>query len=281
MKDYHECERIHNLGSSDRALLNIELNDGTSRSLHFGEDGDYSSYIVKNDEAIIPNYYKKVLTADKKITVYDDFEKCAVIKAPKIEIYRSGNFGCLIHLVGSEPFVINTNSSELNPDKVELYAELDKFNEETKIHSQVSKEANKIQKEILYESDMETISKEMLEANPPIGRINYLGFNGEVVEKVEYLNIQTLEEDVQNESFYGVPLTVTLYKDLNGKCCPHRINPLSIVDNPYLPPRDFPQSKGDHESKQHKLHKHHIDRECKENMFPNNNKPKKNRDFTR
>lgn len=81
-----------------------------------------------------------------------------------------------------------------------------------------------------------------IESNP-IGRINYLGTDGKVAESIEYTSPYQLEEDVKTENYYGVPMSIVLYKDKDGNTIPHgfiaQLDPppkgFAIIDSPYLP----------------------------------------------
>ncbi|MCM1364969.1 MAG: SNF2-related protein, partial [Ruminococcus sp.] len=81
----------------------------------------------------------------------------------------------------------------------------------------------------------------------PIGRINYLHTDGSVRESIEYTSEYKLKKDIQEENFYGVPMTVTLYRDKGGKVVPHEyildcdppLQGFAIIDSPYiLPPEE-------------------------------------------
>jgi len=55
----------------------------------------------------------------------------------------------------------------------------------------------------------------------PVGRIDFLGSNGEVGESVEYMDAELFESDIRKENFYGAPMSVTLYRDADGHTIPH------------------------------------------------------------
>lgn len=73
-----------------------------------------------------------------------------------------------------------------------------------------------------------------------IGRIDYLGSNGEVGESVEYRDAQKFEKDLISNTDYGVPMSVVLYQNNAGEVIPHdfifELDPppkgLAIIDNP-------------------------------------------------
>lgn len=64
----------------------------------------------------------------------------------------------------------------------------------------------------------------------PVARIDYLGFRGEVVESVECKSEEQFLTDLKERLNCGVPLCVTLYRDLNGKTISR--NFLAEVDTP-------------------------------------------------
>lgn len=59
------------------------------------------------------------------------------------------------------------------------------------------------------------------EKSIPVGRIEFLGFNGEVVETVEYSNSKKFEQDIKDENHYGVPMSVVVYRNADGSTIPH------------------------------------------------------------
>ncbi len=50
----------------------------------------------------------------------------------------------------------------------------------------------------------------------PIGRIDYLGTDGKVGESVEYTSEYQFKKDINEENFYGVPMTITVYRQKDG-----------------------------------------------------------------
>ena len=54
-----------------------------------------------------------------------------------------------------------------------------------------------------------------------IGRIDYLSFNGRVSESVDYTDAKQFKKDIKKENYYGVPMSITLYKDKSGTVIPH------------------------------------------------------------
>ena len=83
--------------------------------------------------------------------------------------------------------------------------------------------------------------EEPLESKP-IGRIEYLGTNGEVGESIEYTSPYQLEKDIKEENYYGVPMNVVLYRQSDGSVVSHDyiaecdppLKGFSVIDNPYL-----------------------------------------------
>ena len=85
-------------------------------------------------------------------------------------------------------------------------------------------------------------TKEAPVESKPIGRIDYLGTDGKVGESIEYTSPYSFEKDIKEESYYGVPMTIVLYKDKDGNTIPHgfiaQLDPppkgFQIIDSPYL-----------------------------------------------
>jgi len=51
----------------------------------------------------------------------------------------------------------------------------------------------------------------------PIGRIDFFGANGKVGESVEYTDEKEFLKDVEKENNYGAPMSITLYRNAEGK----------------------------------------------------------------
>lgn len=72
-------------------------------NIHFGEDGEYDAYECFGDVEI-GEHYKKVFEGEHWLRIYDD-EKATYYKNgrefeteyKKVDIYRDGDFGCIIH----------------------------------------------------------------------------------------------------------------------------------------------------------------------------------------
>ena len=85
-------------------------------------------------------------------------------------------------------------------------------------------------------------TKEAPIESKPIGRIDYLGTDGKVGESIEYTSPYSFEKDIKEENYYGVPMSIVLYKDKDGSTIPHdfitQLDPppksFEIIDSPYL-----------------------------------------------
>ena len=55
----------------------------------------------------------------------------------------------------------------------------------------------------------------------PVGRIEYLGSNGQVGETVEYTDADRFERDIKDENYYGTPMSVVVYRNADGSTIPH------------------------------------------------------------
>ena len=62
--------------------------------------------------------------------------------------------------------------------------------------------------------------KALAESEPEVGRIEYLGTNGEPGETVEYTDAEQFIRDIREETYYGAPITVVLYRDEHGQTIP-------------------------------------------------------------
>ncbi|MCM1295927.1 MAG: DEAD/DEAH box helicase family protein [Muribaculaceae bacterium] len=65
-----------------------------------------------------------------------------------------------------------------------------------------------------------SLHKEAPVESRPIGRIDYLGSNGEVGESIEYTDPEQFLKDIKEENHYGVPMSIVLYKDKDGNTVP-------------------------------------------------------------
>lgn len=105
MKTYKEFEKKF-IGISDIALLvmvGCRENEGLkAEPLRFGEDGCYNAYIVyqtENEEIKIESHYNKVATFNHWLKIYDDEGLIFKENAREINIYRAGQFGCIIQII--------------------------------------------------------------------------------------------------------------------------------------------------------------------------------------
>ena len=94
-------------------------------------------------------------------------------------------------------------------------------------------------------------TKEAPVESKPIGRIDYLGTDGKVGESIEYTSPYQFEKDIKEENYYGVPMSIVLYKDKDGNTIPHgfitQLDPppkgFEIIDSPYLPENALDKAK--------------------------------------
>ena len=94
-------------------------------------------------------------------------------------------------------------------------------------------------------------TKEAPIESKPIGRIDYLGTDGKVGESIEYTSPYQFEKDIKEENYYGVPMSIVLYKDKDGNTIPHgfiaQLDPppkgFEIIDSPYLPENALDKAK--------------------------------------
>ena len=97
MKNYKEFNKVW-LGESDIAALTVR-SCGDVYSLNFGEDGSYDAYECFGDVEI-GNHYIKVFEGHKWLKIFDDnrlaYDKYFA-EYEYVDIYRAGNFGCIIH----------------------------------------------------------------------------------------------------------------------------------------------------------------------------------------
>lgn len=101
MKSYKDYE-IEFIGGSDIAtliLVGCDENGLKTGLLNFGEDGSYRAYIV-DENAEIGAHYKKVADFKYWFKIYDDHGLTYRVNAQEINIYRAGDFGCIIQTIG-------------------------------------------------------------------------------------------------------------------------------------------------------------------------------------
>ena len=101
MKNYKEYERKY-IGGSDIAalvLVGCDENGAKTQLLDFGGDNSYMAYIV-DENAEIGAHYKEVATFNYWLKIYDDHERTFSVYAKEIKIYRAGDYGCIIQIIG-------------------------------------------------------------------------------------------------------------------------------------------------------------------------------------
>lgn len=116
---YKDFPKIY-IGGSDSAALICRSKWGDidlCGLLKFGEDGDYSAYFV-DEKAALGDHYKHQLTYYDYVDITGDDGYGVHIEAYVINIYTSGNFGCIIEAIGGHcteiPFV-SQHDSQANP----------------------------------------------------------------------------------------------------------------------------------------------------------------------
>jgi N12 class adenine-specific DNA methylase len=68
----------------------------------------------------------------------------------------------------------------------------------------------------------------------PVGRIEYLGSDGNVGETIEYVNGTQLVKDIKDENHYGAPMRIVVYRQEDGSTIP-----LDFVQDLDPPPQGF------------------------------------------
>lgn len=94
MKKSYKDYEIISLGGSDIARLTLTSPEGAD-ILKFGMDSSYNAYLVPI-ETEIPDYYKKVFSCTDWLKIFDDTRLTFRLDAKRINIYRSGEHGCII-----------------------------------------------------------------------------------------------------------------------------------------------------------------------------------------
>lgn len=106
MKNYKEFKKIY-IGESDIAsliLAGCDENGLVTKKLNFGEDGNYSAYLIEcsNVEDVeIGNHYVLIAKFNHWLRIYDDNEKTFDEKAKEFYIYRAGEYGCIIQKINN------------------------------------------------------------------------------------------------------------------------------------------------------------------------------------
>lgn len=102
MKNYKDFEKVF-IGDSDIAsliLAGCEKSKGlVLKELHFGIDNSYYAYVVDEDTEI-GSHYKLAAEFDTWMKIYDDDSLVKSYTADKIKVYRAGEMGCIVQLIG-------------------------------------------------------------------------------------------------------------------------------------------------------------------------------------
>lgn len=101
-KQYNEFPR-RSIGSSDIAtltLVGMTADHLTTEFLYFGEDGSYSAYIIGERDVEIGSHYELVASFRRWMTIYDDNSCTATFHGDSINVYRAGDYGCIIQCIG-------------------------------------------------------------------------------------------------------------------------------------------------------------------------------------
>lgn len=100
IKDYG----VQFIGNSDIALLTLTgYNDdrgAIASTLKFGGDSDCYAYIA-DSKASIGSHYTLTHTFNKWLWIYDDSGFTSKFYAETINIYRAGDYGCIIQLINA------------------------------------------------------------------------------------------------------------------------------------------------------------------------------------
>lgn len=112
---HHDYEKV-SIGSSDSARLEVihTTENGISKSyLNFGEDGDYKAYVV-DEKCVIPDTYELRCTFESGyVNIFDDSWNHVFIEGETVQIYRRGNFGCIIKIIGFKE-MFNTQKGNIS-----------------------------------------------------------------------------------------------------------------------------------------------------------------------
>lgn len=101
MKTYKSYEKGF-IGVSDYStliLVGCGENGLKTEQLSFGEDGAYKAYIVEGADVIINSHYERVSTFNHWLKIYDDNARTFYEFAKEFNIYRAGDFGCIIQII--------------------------------------------------------------------------------------------------------------------------------------------------------------------------------------
>lgn len=110
MKTYKDFNKKF-IGESDIASLTIR-SETSCVALNFGLDAAYMAYIV-TEEAEIGNHYKLIFEGKSWLKIFDDTELTFFARANEIKIYRAGELGCIIQLIGNATIEPTISIAEL------------------------------------------------------------------------------------------------------------------------------------------------------------------------
>lgn len=104
MRSYKDYEK-HSIGSSDIAALTFTgikpLIGLAAEMIKFGSDGNYTAYFV-DENAVIGPHYQKIATFSHWLKIYDDSELVRTLRHDGlINVFRAGEFGCIIQCTRS------------------------------------------------------------------------------------------------------------------------------------------------------------------------------------
>lgn len=101
MNSYKDFPKQY-IGCSDiAALVMVGCGKGGVRAeiLRFGGDEAYDAYVVTDADVIIPEHYSKVASFSYWLRIYDDTELAFKASGKEINVYRAGQYGCLIQVI--------------------------------------------------------------------------------------------------------------------------------------------------------------------------------------
>ena len=70
------------------------------------------------------------------------------------------------------------------------------------------------------QADLPSLESAVPSVSLPVGRIDFLGTNGNVGESVEYTNTERFVAAIKEENYLGVPMRIVLYRDSVGRTIP-------------------------------------------------------------
>ena len=112
---HHDYEKVF-IGSSDSARLKVIHRVGNHVSktyLNFGEDGEYKAYIVDESCTIPDTYELRHSFEGGYVDLFDDEGYNVYIKGETVKIYRRGDFGCIVKIIGLKE-MFNTQEGNMS-----------------------------------------------------------------------------------------------------------------------------------------------------------------------